>query len=131
MSINTEGRSFSDLLTEALNQFTRLMRTEVQLAKAEISTKAAQAGMGIGFLGGGALIGLAGLVVLLLALAALFAELGMRGSLAHLLAAVIGFAIAGALAWMGLNRLKPENLTPDRTIEQLRRDAVAVKEHAK
>jgi hypothetical protein len=129
--MNTDGRSFSELLSEALNQFTRLLRNELQLAKAEMSLKASQAGMGIRFLGAGALIAMAALVVLFLALANWFSELGMRDSLGHLLSAVIGFVICGGLAWMGLNRLKPENLSPDRTLEQLRRDAVAVKEHAK
>jgi hypothetical protein len=53
----------------------------------------------------------------------------MSPPIAYLLAGIAGAVIAGILAWIGLGRLKPENLTPRRTIEQLQRDAAVVKEH--
>jgi hypothetical protein len=40
---------------------------------------------------------------------------------------VLGLVISGVLAWIGMNRLKASNLTPNRTLEQLRRDAQAMK----
>ena len=129
MAMGTQERSVSELFSDALNQLTRLIRNEIQLAKTEMSAKAAQAAMGIGFVVGGALISLAALVVLLLALAVFLIELGLADSLAHLIAAVVGLVISGALVWLGMNRLKPSNLAPDRTVEQLQRDAAAVREH--
>lgn len=128
LRVSQDGRSFADLLSQVLNQFSRLFRTEIALAKAEMSVKAKEAAMGVGFIAGGAIIALAALVVLMLALANLFVELGLRPSLAHLLTALIGFGICGLLAWLGLKRLSPDNLTPDRTLNQLNQDVVAAKE---
>jgi hypothetical protein len=64
-----------------------------------------------------------------MSLAAWFVELGMRASLAHLLAAIAGFAIVASLGVVGFNRLKASSLVPKRTLNQLQQDAAAAKEH--
>jgi hypothetical protein len=131
MAIDTESRSVSELFSDALHQFTKLIRTEIALARAEIAAKASAAAVGIGFIAGAALITIAALVVLLIALGTWLAELGIPDPLAYLIAAVVGFAVSGGLAWTGMNRLKPENLAPERTMEQLQRDAAVVREQMK
>lgn len=129
MTMQGDTRSVSELFSDALNQFTKLVRNEVRLARAELSAKASEAAVGIGMIAGGAVMAIAALVLLLFALAVWLAELGVPEPLAHFLAAVVGLLISGGLAWLGMRRLRPEELTPSRTIEQVQRDVVAVREH--
>lgn len=124
----TDNRSVPELFSDALNQFSKLVRNEIHLARAEISLKASQAVTGIAFLLGGALLCIPALVLLLMALAAWFEVMGLGTPIADLLAGVVGLLIAALIGWTGLNRLKLENLTPRRTLEQLQRDAAAAKE---
>jgi membrane protein implicated in regulation of membrane protease activity len=129
MAIMDDLRTVPELISHALSQVSRLIHDEIQLAKAEISNNLTQAAVGVGMLAGGAVTMIAVLVLWLLAMAAWFVQLGLSPPIAYLLAGVAGAVIAGVLAWLGMNRLKPENLTPRRTIEQLQRDAAVVKEH--
>ena len=129
MAIMDDLRTVPELISHALSQVSRLIRDEIQLAKAEISNNLTQAAVGVGMLAGGAVMMIAVLVLWLLAMAAWFVQLGLSPPIAYLLAGFAGAVIAGIMAWLGMNRLKPENLTPRRTIEQLQRDAAVVKEH--
>jgi hypothetical protein len=124
-----EGKPVSELVSDALQQLSRLLRNEVALARAEVSNKAKGAMRGGAMLGAAAIVALPSLVILMLALAALMIELGVAASLSCLITSVIGFVIAGILAKVGLNRLRADVLIPNRTITQLRRDAATMKEH--
>lgn len=121
-----DQRSVPELLAEALNQFSKLFSNEMQLAKAEMSAKVTQAVMGAAFLAIAAIMAIPVLVLLLMALAAALISLGWSAPASYLVAAAVGFVISGILAAVGMNRMK--NLTPDRTLNQLQRDAHAVKE---
>lgn len=129
MDSGPDNRAVSELFGDALDQFSNLIRSEIQLARAEISAKTAQALVALGLLAGAAVVLIPGLVLLLMALSAFLVELGVRPSVGHLLAGLLGALIAAVLAWAGLNRLRAENLIPSRTINQLQRDAAAAREH--
>jgi uncharacterized membrane protein YqjE len=131
MAMSTETRSIAELFSDALHQFTKLVRTELQLARAEIAAKASEATMGIAFIAGAALAMIAALVLLLFALAVWLVELGVPDPLAYLVAGVIGALISAFLGWTGMNRLKPDNLAPERTVKQFQRDAAVVREQMK
>jgi hypothetical protein len=122
-----DTRSVPELLADGLTQFSKLISNEVQLAKAEMSAKVTQAIMAAAFLAIAGLMAIPVLVLLLIAFAAWLIEMGWSDPVAYLAAAVFGLVASGILAWIGMNRLKASNLTPDRTLEQLRRDAQAVK----
>lgn len=126
-----ESRSFPELFSSAIAQVGRLVRDEIQLARAEISTNISRAAIGLAMMAAGGVLTIAALVLVLLALAAWLETLGFSTPVADLMAGVVGMVISGALAWAGLARLKPENITPKRTMEQLQRDAAAVKEQVK
>jgi hypothetical protein len=49
--------------------------------------------------------------------------------LSYLITAGVGFVIAAILAKVGMNRLKADMLMPNRTINQLQRDAATMKAH--
>ncbi|MFN4142133.1 phage holin family protein [Aestuariivirga sp.] len=124
-----DSKPVSELISDALQQFSRLVRSEVALARAEVSDKAKQAARGSAMLGVAAVVALPSLFLLMMALAAFLVEMGLAASLSYLITAVIGFIIAGILAKVGLNRLRADALMPNRTINQLHRDAATMKEH--
>jgi uncharacterized protein YacL len=124
-----DHRSVSELFADALNQFSKLMRNEFQLARAELSVKAGEMMSAVGMLIGAALFVIPAIVLLLMAVAAWMEELGLSPSVANLIGAVVGLVIAGILAAVGANRLKANSLVPQRTIDQLQRDVAAAKEH--
>lgn len=124
-----DSKPISGLVSDALQQFSRLMRNEFALAKAELMDKGQTAARGAAMLAGGGLLAIPSVALLLMALAALMMEFGMRASLACLLSGILGLVIAGVVAWSGLKHLKGNALVPRRTIGQLQQDAATAKEH--
>jgi uncharacterized membrane protein YqjE len=128
MSAN-DSRSVSELFGDALSQLSKLMRNELQLARAEISMKLGQTSTAIGLLAGAAIFLIPTIVLLLMSLAAWLVEIGMTPAMAQLLAGLAGLIVVAILAGLGLNRLKTNSLVPKRTLDQLRQDAAAAREH--
>jgi len=125
----TDSRPVSELFADALNQFSKLVRNEIQLARAEISLKASQLLTAMGLLVASAIFVIPSLVLLLMALAAWLVEVGMTPSIAHLVAGVAGLLITAVLGGIGLSRLRAGSLVPTRTLDQLQQDAAAAREH--
>jgi uncharacterized protein YacL len=121
--------AISELFADALKQLSKLMRNELQLARAEIAAKASEAISAVGLVIGAGISLIPALVLLLMALADWLEDLGTESSTAHLIAGVAGLVIGGVLAAIGTNRLKANSLVPKRTLEQLNRDVTAAKEH--
>jgi hypothetical protein len=131
MSMSDDIRSISSLFGDAVEQLGKLVRNEAQLARAEISEKVALAGMGVVYVAAAGILMIPVLVMLLIALALWFNQLGMSPVTSYLLAAVIGAAVSLVLGLIGLSRLRPKKLTPTVTIQQVERDVAAAKELAK
>ena len=128
MSAN-DSRPVSELFADALSQFSKLIRNELQLARAEISMKAGQTMMAIGLLAGAAIFLIATLVLLFMSFAAWLVEVGMRPSVSHLIAGGAGLLLVAILGGIGVNQLKTTSLVPKRTLDQLQQDAAAAREH--
>ncbi|WP_249402073.1 MULTISPECIES: phage holin family protein [unclassified Streptomyces] len=114
--------SIGDLVGEITTDLTHLVRTEVDLAKAELKEQGGQAGQAAGLYGGsGYATGLA------LALASLAAVFGLdhvmdRAWAALIVAAV--WAVVGAVLYVtGRKRMHAVRLTPERSIDSLKEDA--------
>ena len=122
-----DNRSVSELLSDGLTQFSHLIRTELQLARAEISAKATQAIAGMGLLAGAAIVLIPTLVVFFIGVAALLVERGLSSSTANFLAGGLGLVLTLILYFTGSARLKANQLVPEKTIHQLQQDAAAVK----
>ena len=115
-------RSLGELLKQLSEQTTRLVHQELELAKAELTQKAKQAGMGAGLFGGAGALGLAALGALtacfILALNAI-----MPAWLAALIVAVIYGIIAFVLVKQGQARMKRAvPPVPEQTIETVKED---------
>jgi Flp pilus assembly protein TadB len=115
-------RSLGELFKQLSEETTRLVHQELELAKAELSQKGKQAGMGAGILGGAAAIGLGALgaltAALILALNAI-----MPAWLAALIVAVVYGIIAFVLARQAQARMKRATPpVPEQTIETAKED---------
>ena len=131
MSLSGDLNAIPKLFGDAVEQLGKLVQNEAQLARVELSQKIAQAGIGAGYLIGGAILAIPVMVVFLIALALWLTQLGLSPVVSHLLAAAFGAVISVILALVGMSYLKPENLKPKVTIQQVKRDVATAKELAR
>jgi len=128
--------SLAHLLRELRDETTTLVRQEVALAKAETCEKAARMGRNSAYIGAGALLGYAALVLLLLAVRDLIASALTRAGtspdlatwFSTLLVAIAAGAIGWALIAKGKKALREEGLAPKKTIQSLREDQHLIKQ---
>ena len=120
----------ADLLKDLSEQTTRLARQEVELAKAELSVKAKQAGAGTGMLGGAGVLGLyAGGALIGAAIAAL--SLAMATWLAALIVGVVLAAAAAIVALTGKKKVQEAMPpVPERSVESVKEDVQWTKTRA-
>lgn len=126
--IAEDVRSISRLFGDALENLSKLLRTEIQLARAEISDKASKAAVGAGMLVGALFLLTPALVLFLMALAIWLVQLGFSPVTAHFIAGCVALIASAALGFVGLARLKPSALTPQVTIREVKQDIAAAKE---
>ncbi len=131
MALSNDLNAIPRLFGDAVEQLGKLVQNEVQLARAELSQKMTQAGIGAAYVVGAAILSIPALVLLLIALALGLTQLGLSPVLAHLAAAACGAAISAILAMVGMSHLKPENLKPKVTMQQVQRDVATAKEMAR
>src|SRR5436305_2905889 len=89
------SRSIPDLVSDAFAQLAKLVGNEFDLARAELSDKAAQVGRAAALIGAGAIILIPALVLLLLAVAAALTHGGLSQPVSYLITAV-GAALVSA-----------------------------------
>lgn len=131
MSENLENRGLVTLVGDLAQQVTTLFQTEGRLLRSELSDKLEKVGAGALEVLGGAICLLAALMVLLQALVIALANAGLGAGWSSLVVGV-GVAIVGViLLRAGSASLKPADLVPDRTQEQLKRDVRVAKEQMK
>ncbi|MFC6093212.1 phage holin family protein [Saccharothrix lopnurensis] len=114
--------SLGELIGELTQDLSKLMRQELELAKAEIREEASKAGKAAGMLSAAGFAGYMTVVLLSLALVFALGAIMPLGWAALIVAALWG--IAGfALFSTGRARLKHVSPKPERTIETLKEDA--------
>ena len=121
----------SDLLKQVSDEAQTLVRQEIRLAKAEMTGKGKEIGVGAGLVGGaGYTLHLAGLGLMLCLIFAL--ATAMAAWLAALVVTVAFVAVAGVLALAGKKRIqKAGPPIPEATIESVKQTIETVKEEAK
>ncbi len=122
------GKSIPELFSELVDHLPRLFRKEVQLAKAEATEKVQQATGAIVYMAIGGVVLLAALIMLLHAIVAWLVVLGIDVQWGSLIVAVVVGIVGYVLLQKGMSDIKASNLTPTRTVEQLRTDARTTKE---
>jgi hypothetical protein len=120
--VDTSGESLGDLVSELTGDLSKLMRQELELAKAEIRQEAVKAGKATGMLAAAGFAGYLTTVLLSLALVFALGAVLPLGWATLIVAALWG--IAGAVLYStGRARLRTVNPKPERTVETLKEDA--------
>lgn len=117
-----DERSLGELFAELSRETSELFRKEVALAKAELTQKATQAGVDVGFLAAGGAIAYAGLLALVAAVILLLGE-AIPLWLSALIVGLLVAAAGGLLVRQGMQRLKQLSPAPEQTIDTLKEDA--------
>ncbi|MGI5290946.1 phage holin family protein [Nonomuraea polychroma] len=126
-----EPPSVSELIEQASEQVSVLVRQEIRLAVAEVKDKGRHAGLGAGLLGVAGLVAFYGAAALVAAMIAALA-LVMPAWAAALIAAVVLLAVAAALGLTGrtqVTRAMPP--LPEQAIDSTRQDVTEIKERAR
>jgi predicted anti-sigma-YlaC factor YlaD len=127
----TGQKSTAELVQQASEQLSRLVRDEIALAKAELAEKGKRAGIGAGLFGGAGVLAMYGTGVAI-ATGIIALDLILPLWLAALIVAVTLFVIAGVLALLGkkqINRAVPPE--PLAAIESVKADVDEVKHAVK
>jgi len=126
-----EDRPMAELVRQLSDQTTTLVRQEIELAKAEMTAKGKQVGMGAGAFGGAGLVGLYA-VGALTACLILALSTAVAGWLAALIVGVVYAAIAGVLALIGKKKTQAgAPPVPERAISSTKEDVEWAKTRAK
>lgn len=121
------GTSTAELVRDAAEQMSRLVRDELALARAEMAAKGKRVGVGAGLLGGGGVVALYGVGVLLAA-AVLGLDVVMPAWLAALIVGIAVLAVAGVMALLGRNQVAQATpAVPEETIRSVKADIDEVK----
>lgn len=124
---SAEEPSLGELFGDLSREMSELVRGEVELAKTEMSHKAASVGKDFGFLAAGIAVAYAGFLALVATVIIALAY-AMPWWLAALIVGVVVAAVGGFLVYQGLQNLKHMSLAPTETIETLKEDAEWTKE---
>jgi hypothetical protein len=116
-------RPIPEIFTDLIGQVTTLVRKEGQLARAEISEKATRALTGMAMILLGSVLLIPALVILLQAAIMGLIENGTEPTIAALIVGGGALLIGMVLGLIGWSWVKPAALVPDKTIDQLKRDA--------
>jgi hypothetical protein len=127
---DTESRSIPQLLGDFTGDLTTLLRQESELVRAEFSEKLGQLARAGSEVAAGAILLLAALMILLQALVLALSKI-MDPAWAALLVGVAVAVLGAVLLSAGAKMAKPSNLTPDRTLRQVGKDAELAKEQVK
>lgn len=107
------------LFSSASEHISTLIRSEVELAKAEITTSAKRGGIGAAMFGAAGVMLLFSVTFLFVALAEGLVALGLLRWLSYLIVWALFVVLAGLLVLIGVRLLKKVK-APERTIETLK-----------
>ena len=122
------NKTTGSLLSDALTHVSSLVRSEVDLARAEINDNLKSAGIAIGMIAGAVVVALTALNVLTAALVAALTEAGIPAGWSALIVGITLAIVAYIMVSKGTNDLKLSSLAPTHTAKNVKRDAQAVKE---
>jgi protein-S-isoprenylcysteine O-methyltransferase Ste14 len=114
------------LVANASRDLSSLVRSEIELAKAELKSTAVAAGTGAGLFGGAAFLALLAVILLSIAAGYGLTALGLHPALAFLIVAVLYLLIAAVLILIGKRQLGKAT-GPQRAIETSKESVEALK----
>jgi hypothetical protein len=127
---NDQDQSIAELVKKIGEQAAALARMELELAEAEVTSKAKRAGIGAGMFGGAGLLGLFGLGSVTAA-AIMALALAVPGWLSALIVGAIYGGLAATMALTGAVKVKrAAPPLPEQAAEGVRQDVESLKSRA-
>src|SRR3954469_13925433 len=123
-----DNRSIGELFSELSAQTSTLIRKEVELARHEMTRSVVEVARSSALFAGGAVIGYAGALVVLVGIAWGLADAGLPRWLAFVLVGVVTLLVGAGLALWAHQRLTTVSVVPNRTVETIRDDVEWAKE---
>lgn len=120
MDVQRMDRSIGELFGDLSHQLGDLIQQEARLAKAELSTKLADAGRKAAMVGAAAAFGLTAVIAVAAAIALLLVDIGVTPWLAAVITAVLMGITAFVLAQSGMAALRKTSIAPVETIHSLK-----------
>lgn len=117
-----EQPSVGELVRQASEHVSTLVRGEIELAKTELTGTVKRAGIGGGLLGAAAAVLVFSVPFLFVVLAEVLVAIGLYRWLSYLIVWVIFLLVAGVLALIGRRQLKKVR-KPERTLETVKETA--------
>lgn len=127
MATGTE-RTIGQLVADATHDLEGIVRGEIALAKAEVTTGAKVVGKGVGLLAGAGFFALMGLVFVLHGLSWVIAE-WLPVWAGYLIVAAVVLLVAGVLGLLGKKALETARPAPERAIDQGKQTIETLKGH--
>jgi protein-S-isoprenylcysteine O-methyltransferase Ste14 len=123
---NGTERTLGQLVADATQDISTIVRSEIALAKAEVTAEAKIAGKGAGMLAGAAFVGLLGLIFLFHTLANVLA-VWLPLWAGYLITTVVLFVLTAILGLVGKNSMSKVKPRPERTIKNAQETIEAIK----
>ena len=119
-------RTVGQLVADATNDVQGIVRSEIALAKAEVSAGAKVMGKGAALLGAAAFLGLLGLIFLIHTLARVL-DIWLPLWASYAIVTLILFLVAGVLGLLGKKALDKAEPTPSRAIAEAQQTIATLK----
>jgi Flp pilus assembly protein TadB len=126
-TMTDSDRSLGTIVKELTESFSRLLRSEIALFKWELKDTAIKLASGSGLFVAAGFVALCGVAFLFVTFVLGLVALGVPPWLSALIVALVLFAAAGLLAWMGKKRFEATEFMPTRSVEQIKGDIEVLK----
>lgn len=120
-------RTIGQLVADATHDVQGIVRSEIALAKAEVSVQVKKAGVGGGLLAGAAVILFYSVYFIFTTIAEGIQALGLPRWLSFLIVTVLMLLVAALLALLGVRKMKTVNPKPEKTIAEAQETVTAIK----
>jgi membrane protein len=131
MAPSSDERTLGEMFGDLTRDTRTLVQQELQLAKTELAEKASTMTRSAGVIAGGGFVAYAGMLAIIAGLVLLLVAAGLPPWAAALLGGVLLVIVGYFLIRSGMAALKPQNLTPHKTIVSLKEDAQWLKAQTK
>jgi hypothetical protein len=125
-----QERTLGQLVASASQDISTLVRSEIALAKAEVSVQVKKAGIGGGLLAAAGVIVFYSVYFIFITIAEGIEALGLPRWLSFLIVTVFMLLVAGVLAMLGVRKMKTVKPTPEKTINEAQTTVAALKSAA-
>ena len=120
-------RTLGQLVADATRDISSIMRSEIALAKAEMSVDAKKAGVGAGMFAAAGTFAFLALILLLIAAAYGLVAAGLPPWLAFLIVAVVLLVLGAIMVFVGKNSLSKMKGKPERAIKSAQDTIAAIR----